>query len=406
MSRRQARAWLDTIVEQSRITVLHGLPRVGRSALLTAWYDDQVGVQRVRAHDIAACSAPLQVLDHLGGTDVALFVDAFRKIEASRRTKYVIAPLDLAATRRLQEELPGNVQIVDLDPLQRHEVLADELEIAQPVAAETERISSPTASNRPVFDLEQHWLRGGLPESLEADSDLASLRWRLQMIDALLLRDYSRWGISPGIRIRDFLTWVAGQNGGEFDLDNPPIGKRADARAALTVLERLGVIRQLRNYPLRSPASLARKPKVHVRDSGLLHAVLGIETIDQLRRHSLMGESWEGYAIETLIHAADRPETAQFYREPGPYGADEIDLVFDFRQRNGSLVAVECKTSPGTPPRPGFYRAMTAIGATEGFVVHSGRDAEPNLKTPRFDLASARARIVELASSRCRSPGT
>lgn len=398
MNRRQARAWLESTVEQSRITILHGLPRVGRSALLTAWCDDQVGVQRLRPAEVAACSAPLQVIDHLGGTEVDDFIGAFREIEASRRSRYVIAPLDLAATRRLQEALPGSVQIVVLDPLQRHEVLADEFEIAEPFTVEVEPVASPLARNRPMFDLDQHWLRGGLPESLEAESDLASLKWRQQMIDALLLRDYTRWGLSPGLKISDVLTWVAGQNGGEFDLDNPSIGKRADVRSALHVLERLGVVRQLRNYPLRSEASLTRKPKIHIRDSGLLHAMLGIETIEQLRAHSLMGESWEGYAIETLIHAANRPDTAQFYREPGPDGADEIDLVLDFRPWNGRLVAVECKAGPETPPRPGFYRAMNAIGATDGFVVHSGSGSQAELKTPRHDLAMARARIIELAS--------
>jgi hypothetical protein len=80
MNRRQARASLESTVEQSRITILHGLPRVGRSALLTAWCDDQVGVQRLRPAEVAACSAPLQVIDHLGGTEVDDFIGAFREI--------------------------------------------------------------------------------------------------------------------------------------------------------------------------------------------------------------------------------------------------------------------------------------------------------------------------------------
>lgn len=398
MSRRQAQAGLDATVDRSRITLLHGLPRVGRSVLLAAWCDERSGVQRIRPAEVAGCSAPLQVLDHMTLSDVGVFVDAFREIEAERRSKYVIAPLDLAATRALQEALTGTVQIVDLDPLQRHEILANELETAEPKGPETDLAPSPMATNRPAFDLDLHWLRGGLPESLEAETDAASVQFRLQMLDALFQRDYSRWGITGGLKLGDFLTWVANQNGGEFDVDKPPLGKKADAKSALHVLERLGLIRPLRNYPARSTASLSRMPKIYVRDSGLLHAVLGIETVAQLRGHPQMGGSWEGYAIETLILAANRPDTAQFYREGAQGGADEIDLVLDFRPHNGRLVAIECKTNPGESPRPGFYRAMTAIGATEGFVVHSGRGSEPNLDTPRLDLPSARARIVELAS--------
>lgn len=72
--------------------------------------------------------------------------------------------------------------------------------------------------------------------------------------------------------------------------------------------------------------------------------------------------------------------------------------MLDFRPWNGRLVAVECKAGPETPPRPGFYRAMNAIGATDGFVVHSGSGSQAELKTPRHDLAMARARIIELAS--------
>lgn len=72
--------------------------------------------------------------------------------------------------------------------------------------------------------------------------------------------------------------------------------------------------------------------------------------------------------------------------------------MLDFRPWNGRLVAVECKAGPETPPRPGFYRAMTAIGASDGFVVHSGSGSQTDLKTPRLDLATARARIIELAS--------
>lgn len=397
MARLQARDRLDAAVEQSRVTVLYGLPRVGRSVLLADWCEDQIGLQRVKADDVATCTAPLQVLDHLNVGAAGVFLDAYRNIEAERPTRFVVAPVDLAATRFLQEELTAAAQLVVLDPMQRHEWLAEELEAAEPSGPEADFAPVESATNRPAFDPDRHWLRGGLPESFEAASDAASFQKRRDLIDGLMLRDYARWGISPGLQLTDYLTWVANQNGGEFDLAQPPIGKQADARSALFLLSQLGVVRQLRNYPGGSTASLSLKPKVHVRDSGLLHAVLGIETMTQLRGHRLIGESWEGYAIETLIMAAGRPGTAQFYRKEGPQGPDEIDLVLDFRAHNGKLVAIECKVSPDEPPRPGYYRALEAIGATDGFVVHSGAEANLAARTHRLDLDSARMRVLDLS---------
>ncbi|WP_396594608.1 DUF4143 domain-containing protein [Brevundimonas sp. R86498] len=384
-------------MKQSRVTVLYGLPRVGRSVLLADWCEGQVGLQRVKAGDVATCTAPLQVLDHLDVGGAGVFVDAYRNIEAERPTKFVVAPVDLAATRFLQQELTAAAQLVALEPMQRHEWLAEELQAAEPSGPEADFAPVESATNRPTFDPDRHWLRGGFSESFEATSDAASLQKRRDLIEGLMLRDYASWGIAPGPQLIDYLTWVANQNGGELDLAKPPIGKQAEARSALFLLIKLGVLRQLRNYPGGSTASLSLKPKVHFRDSGLLHAVLGIETMPQLRGHRLLGESWEGYAIETLILAAGRPSIAQFYRKEGPEGPDEIDLVLDFRAHNGKLVAIECKVSPNEPPRPGYYRALEAIGATDGFVVHSGGEANLAAGTHRLDLESARMRVLNLS---------
>lgn len=398
MARDQARGRLDAAVEQSRVTILYGLPCVGRSVLLADWCDDQTGLQRLKAEDVATCEAPLQVLDHLNIAGARVFVDGYRSIEAVRPTRFVIAPVDLAATRFLQEELTAGAHLLVLDPLQRHEWRAEALQSAEPAGPESDLVPVETATNQPPFDPDRHWLRGGLPESLEAASEAASLQTRRQLIDGLMLRDYARWGITPGLQLIDFLTWVSNQNGGEFDLAQPPIGKQADARSAMVLLSRLGLVRQLRNFPGGSTASLSLKPKIYIRDSGLLHAVWGFETMDQLKSYpQRLGDSWEGYAIETLIQAADRPGTEQFYRKPGPQGPDEIDLVLDFRAHNGKLVAIECKVSPDEPPRPGYYRAVEAIGATDGFTVHAGAEANLAAEPHRLDIDSARERVLDLS---------
>ncbi|GEM_PF-5335291 len=116
---------------------------------------------------------------------------------------------------------------------------------------------------------------------------------------------------------------------------------------------------------------LVKSPKVYVRDSGLLHALLGLGTHDALLAHPVVGNSWEGFAIETLLNAAPRDAQFGFYRSSN--GA-EIDLVIDAPGQG--LMAIEVKRGVTAKPRRGFYSACEDLKPVHKFLVHGGADGE------------------------------
>ena len=400
-ARRLALAALDRAERLHLVTLLRGVPRVGRSRLLSHWAGQRAGARHETVATMLTSDAPIQVFDRLRRSDVPAFVEGYRRLEAKgHRVKLVVAPEDLGAMIDLERDLPGIAGVVEIPPLQPDELPDIALSIEDAAGPILNVMPSDQPTNRPPFDPHRHWLRGGLPESYDADNDKDSFDWRHAMMRGLLLRDYAEFKISPILGVDEALTWVADRNGSELDVDKPPRGKKTDALSAIKVLSQLDLIRVLPNYPAGSTASLAAMRKVYLRDSGLLHARLGIQTMTQLRASPKMGDSWEGYAIETLIIAADGQASCQFYRqerEDEQEGPDEIDLVLDFAQSGGPVVGIEFKVSPDKKPEDGYGRAMRRIGATEGFVVHSGPTSNLEAQIQRLDLATARQRIHALA---------
>ena len=402
MARRSAGAALDKAVREHRVTLIHGLPRVGRSRVVSRWSEERDDVELLHTRPRQPGTAPVRVLDHLEHAEVVAFVALFRGVESSGQdVRFIVVPVDLLTIRRLQEALVGSVNLLAIEPLQPDDDIAEQVTSFEAAGPTGEAEAMPEPTNASPRDPDRLWLRGGLPESLNADTDQASLAWRRQMIDCLLVRDYSSWDITPATKLGDILRWVANLNCAELNETGCPIAKRGELLSVLHVFDRLGLTRRLPNFPAGTSAGLGKKPKLFIRDSGILHAMLGIETTAHLRSHDAIGESWESYAIEALITAADGRCTPQFYREklPGEEGADEIDLVLDFRPLNGRLVAIECKTSPSKEAKIGFDRGMKTIGATDGFVVHSGPTAQLNGPVDRLDLASAIHRVVRLAEA-------
>lgn len=401
MARAELPARLDAAVAQSRITLVIGLPRAGRSALISRWARGRTDAALVPFDPDGDDVASIMIFDHLTVDDVDGFIRRFRSAEqAEARTRFVAAPVDLTVTDRLGTALSGSVLTLDLSPLQLDDFIAEAPVLSSADGPISGLVAEPVPTNTPAYDAERHWLRGGLPESLAADTDHASLVWRRGLIATLLARDYSSWDVPRASRLPEILRWAANQNGGELDDTACPVAKRADLRSALYVFDRQGVVRRLPNYPAGSSSSLGKKPKLFVRDSGILHAILGIETAEQLRNHPDVGDSWEGYAIEALIGAGADRCSSQFYRAMGSDGEDEIDLVLDFRALCGKLVAIECKVSPEQSARVGFYRGCEAIGATDRFVVHSGAQAILADPVDRIDLLTALSRIGAIASTR------
>jgi hypothetical protein len=388
-------------VAGNRITLLVGLPRVGRSKALGAW---AAGRNDILPFDVT--DAPgVMLLDHIGFAQVPDLTSRFRAAEAaSLDVRFVAAPVDMATAHRIATEFAGSVCRIECDPLQLDDIIAEQAAptTASGPTADVVAVAGPAPS--PAFDPGLVWLRGGLPQSLAFAEDEVSLNWRRQLLDHLLSRDYSTWDVPAASRLPDVLRWLANQNGGELDESGTgPLDKKADFKAAVHVLEHLGLVRRLRNRAFGDVASLSKLSKVYVRDSGLLHSVMGIETLEQLLTHDAKGESWESHALEALIQAADRRGSPQFYRrKSGGGGEDEIDLVLDFKARCGKLIGIEFKVAPHAAVKPGFHSGCDAIGATDRLVVHAG--AEPLMGTgiERLDLASAIQRVAGWAALRGR----
>lgn len=220
------------------------------------------------------------------------------------------------------------------------------------------------------------WLRGGFPESFLAASDAASLRWREHFIRTYLERDIPQLGPRvPAETLRRFWTMLAHAQGGLHNAAQLARGLAVDGKTVaryLDLLVDLLLVRRLPPWHTNAGKRLVRAPKVFVRDSGILHALLGLGGMEALLGHPVAGASWEGFAIGTLIHAAPERAVASFYRTSA--GA-EIDLLLDIPGRG--LWAIEIKRGLAPRPRRGFHHARADLKPEHSFVVHAGADRYP-----------------------------
>ena len=172
------------------------------------------------------------------------------------------------------------------------------------------------------------WLRGGFPESFTAANDARSLRWRQNFIRAYLERDIPQFG--PRIAtetLRRFWTMLAHHQGGLLNVAQLAGNLGVDAKTAqryIDLLCALLLVRRLPAWHAKRGKRLVRSPKVYVRDSGLVHALLDIESKETLLSHPVEGSSWEGFVVDNLLSCAPATVQGYFYRASG--GA-EVDLL-------------------------------------------------------------------------------
>ena len=226
------------------------------------------------------------------------------------------------------------------------------------------------------IDLDALWLRGGFPDSLLARDDAASLRWRKAFIRTYLERDVPMFAPRmPAATIGRLWTMLA--HGQGTLLNTARLAQALAVSAPMTaryidLLTDLLLVRRLTPWSGNLGKRLVRSPKVYVRDSGLVHALLDVGTSDQLLGHPVAGASWEGLVIEALIDAAGPDAQFSFYRTVA--GA-EIDLVIE---RGGRVAfAIEIKRSTAPKIEQGFYWGASDIGAARRIVVTPGTDRYP-----------------------------
>ena len=217
------------------------------------------------------------------------------------------------------------------------------------------------------------WLRGGFPDSLLAASDARSLRWRQDFIRTYLERDIPQFG--PRIAaetLRRFWGMLAHNQGGLLNVAHLARNIGVDVKTAaayLDLLVDLLLVRRLPPWHANLGKRLVKSPKVYVRDSGLVHALLSVPDKETLLSHPAIGASWEGFVVENLLNGAPESVQGYFYRSSG--GA-EIDLLLAWPDKK--LWAIEIKRSLAPKIERGFHAACADLHPARKLVIYPGKE--------------------------------
>ncbi len=278
-------------------------------------------------------------------------IDAGRR-RGKRQGRFLLlgsASMDLL--KQSSESLAGRIRYLELAPIHAAEAGADRLDAL--------------------------WLRGGFPDSLLAADDAASLRWRSDFIRTYLERDIPLLG--PRIAtetLRRLWTMLAHQQGGMLNLAALARSLAVDGKTVASYLDLLVdllLVRRLPPWHRNAGKRLVKSPKTYVRDSGLVHALLGIGHREALLAHPVAGGSWEGMVIESLLAAAPAGTEACFYRTAA--GA-EIDLLLTLPGHNAPW-AIEIKRSLAPKLERGFHLACDDVQPSRRLVVYGGVERFP-----------------------------
>ena len=217
------------------------------------------------------------------------------------------------------------------------------------------------------------WVRGGFPDSFLADDDATSLEWRADFIRTYLERDIPALGPRiPAETLRRLWTMLAHRQGGLLNAAQLARSMGVDGKTIahyLDLLVDLLLVRRLSPRLANVGKRLVRSPKVYVRDSGLVHALLGLADKEALLGHPVLGASWEGMAIENLLAVLGDRALPSFYRTGA--GA-EVDLVLDWP--DGRVWAIEIKRSLAPKLERGLRSALEDLEPERSFVVYPGSE--------------------------------
>ena len=364
MIQRHATGLLEAALARQPAVVLVGPRQVGKTTLAYGLTETRnaLYLDLEKPSDRAALAEPaaffnanadrLVILDEIQRVP-ALFeslrgiIDRLRRRgRASSRGKFLLlgsASLDLL--KQSSESLAGRIALLELRSL-------DVTEVGQ--AAQTSL-----------------WCRGGFPESFLGDDDAMSLAWRQDFLRTYLERDVPQFG--PRIAaetLRRLWTMLAHDQGGMLNasrlaqslgVSSVTIGRYVD------LLVDLLLVRRLPAYSGNTFKRLRKAPKVYIRDSGLVHALLGIGDTNALLAHPVVGASWEGFVLEHILGALPAETHASYYRTGG--GA-EIDLVLELSNQRRWVVEIKRAESPKV--NRGFHEACLDLKPTERFLIYPG----------------------------------
>ncbi len=278
-------------------------------------------------------------------------IDGGRRRGRGKGRFLVLGSASIDLLKQSSESLAGRIRYLELAPLDAGEIDRDRLDAL--------------------------WLRGGFPESLLAASDAASLRWRTDFLRTYLERDIPQLGPRiPAETLRRLWTMLAHQQGGLLNAASLARALAVDGKTVASYLDLfvdLLLVRRLSPWHGNVRKRLVKSPKVYVRDSGLVHALLAIDDREALLAHPVAGGSWEGLAIESMIAAAPSGTEAHFFRTSA--GA-EIDLLLKLPGRRKPW-AIEIKRGLAPKIERGFHLGCDAVRPERSLVVYGGDERFP-----------------------------
>jgi len=367
MYKRQTHHFVQSALESQAAVVLLGPRQVGKTtlALDIASAQPSVYLDLERDADRQILTEPDLYLDEQAGKLVildevqqmpGLFKSLRGQIDQRRRAGFragqflLLGSASNVLLQQSAESLAGRVRYIEMPPLQLTEVGADQLNAL--------------------------WLRGGFPDSFMASSDQASMDWRLDFLRTYLERDIPALGPRiPAATLRRFWTMLAHVQGGLLNAAALAEGLGVSGQTIgryLDLLVDLMLVRRLQPWHENVGKRLVKSPKVYVRDSGVVHALLSIGTIEGLLGHPVVGGSWEGFCIEALLATAPTGTEPFFYRTSA--GA-ELDLVL--RLPGGDIWAVEIKRTTAPKVSRGFYVGAEDIKASRKLLIYAGEHDVP-----------------------------
>ena len=216
---------------------------------------------------------------------------------------------------------------------------------------------------------QRHWLRGGFPLAYTARSEPDSFAWRCQFVQTFLERDVPQLGVDiPAVSLRRFWTMVAhyhGQISNVAELARALAVGETTVRRYLDLMTGVFMVRQLSPWFENLGKRQVKAPKVYVRDTGLLHALLGITNRRDLESHPKVGASWEGYAVEEVIKSF-RPDEAYFW---ATHNGAELDLLLF---KKGHRIGIECKRADAPTLMPSMRIALSDLKLDHLYVLYPG----------------------------------
>jgi predicted AAA+ superfamily ATPase len=387
MLARQIRALVEQLLEEQAAVAILGPRQVGKTTLAHQIAETRASIyfDLENLEDMAALDEPRALLSRYSDRLVILdevqrmpqlfeslrgLIDGYRLERKGTGRFLLLGSASIDLLRQTSESLAGRIAYRELAPFN---VL--EIDHADPRAVET------------------LWVRGGFPNAYLAPSENASMTWRRDFVRTYLERDIPQFDSRvPAETLRRFWTMLAHNQGGLLNSSKLAASLAIDVRTLnryLDLLVDLLLVRRLQPWSGNVQKRLVRSPKTYLRDSGIVHALLALNTLEDVLGHPVAGASWEGFVLENLLAATQDWAQPFFYRTGA--GA-EADLVIEYAPTRRWVIEIKRSIANPTPSR-GFHLACDDLTAERRIVVYPGTRAFPQsggIETlPLTDLMNA-----------------